>query len=1028
MGTRIAAALAILLLSAAAAGEPGARPRAPVAVEIAPVPAPAAPAPGGKGEPLVGSIELHLSKDADPAGLAALVSLRPGTPLRRKDVRRTIERLYGTGRFADISVTASERPDGRLAIVIEAETRTWVDRVDFDGLHVLTEKTLRETAGLPTRRFEYYPEYAERIAERLLQAYRRVGHTRARISHLLLRGELGETVLSFQIQEREPTRIQAVHVAGDPQLPPGEILRTLGLAPGDVLDFDRLEKGVAALKERLRTETHYRARMGAPQISEGPDGAVVRLQVTAGPRVEFRFRGNDAFDAETLERQLAYAPEEPLDEGLVAQLEDRLESFYRLAGFADARVTAREVRTPDRRRSFLVFRVEEGAPLKVAAVAFEGNRHFTEAFLRERLEESLREAAGEEEAGKGEPDELFLGGRPSGKGRWVYDPLVVWFEPAYLQALARIVELYRADGYLDAVAEPPRVERDENRREARITLRLQEGPQTIVSEVGFPGAPSSTALESVSVVRKGRPLNSLEVETTRQAIQRALGHDGRVFARVDDEERFSPDRTEAAVAFRVTPGPRVHVGRILVQGLGRTHESVVRGALALEDGGLLDPEQLAQSQRNLIRLGIFRTVTLRMNAPEVPEEIKDVYVTVDERPTQAVTVGGGYSLVDGPRFTLEYTKINLLGRALQLSGRAKLNYVNLNYQKITNPDAQEDGLKALGRRLNLTLQYPRILLMLPVETGVRLDLVHELINRPAYTFQRSAAIVGTDVVAARGVSASLAYEIEGDEISKTSGVSTVGLSISDIERLRFAEGVIYLHSLRPTVSFDWRDDPANPSKGVLLSTTAELVQSLGGRLNDGREPHSLFIKASAQASVYVPLWRGAVFALSLKGGKVFPLDSKSETILSKRFFLGGANSMRGFLDDGMVAEDQRQGLREDITQCDAVLNKTGCRAKALAVRRGETLLGEGGELFTLGRAELRFPIAGQLDGALFFDAGNLWLDQSQYQPLRLRYAAGAGLRLVTPIGPAALDLGINLAPDRILNEAVFMPHFSIGIF
>jgi hypothetical protein len=35
---------------------------------------------------------------------------------------------------------------------------------------------------------------------------------------------------------------------------------------------------------------------------------------------------------------------------------------------------------------------------------------------------------------------------------------------------------------------------------------------------------------------------------------------------------------------------------------------------------------------------------------------------------------------------------------------------------------------------------------------------------------------------------------------------------------------------------------------------------------------------------------------------------------------------------------------------------------------------------------------------------------------------------VTPIGPAALDIGFNITPDNRLNEAIVEPHFTIGLF
>ncbi|MFN7131224.1 MAG: BamA/TamA family outer membrane protein, partial [Myxococcales bacterium] len=371
-----------------------------------------------------------------------------------------------------------------------------------------------------------------------------------------------------------------------------------------------------------------------------------------------------------------------------------------------------------------------------------------------------------------------------------------------------------------------------------------------------------------------------------------------------------------------------------------------------------------------------------------------------------------------------------LGSALQLQARAKLNAFNASYNVLSGDMPSQRGFDQLGRRINLGLQYPRVLSLLPVEIGSRVDLVHERVIRPAYAFTRGAAILGADWTGQGPVSISMQYEIEGDEVQRANQRG-LQLSRTDIERLRFDEGTIYLHSVRPSISVDFRDDPANPRKGVWFSGSTELVQSLGGSvqgLNGPETPQALFLKASGQASAFIPLPKQMVFALALKGGKVFPLDENSRTIAPKRFFQGGATTMRGFRDDAMIPEDRRQAIREQVQQCVATLNRTGCSDEAQKLLRGDPFISEGGELFTLARGELRFPLSGQLEAALFLDAGNLWLDQARFDPWRLRYATGLGLRVVTPIGPAALDFGLNLQPDRVLNENQLVVHFSIGVF
>ncbi len=977
--------------------------------------------------PIVSSVELHLPPGTDPAGLAELVAIRKDSPLSKREVRRSIERLFATGRFADIAVFKSEGEDGSVAIVLEASTRTYVDKIELVGNRVVSTLALRKALGLGDGRPEYYPEFVERLVSQLEATYRRVGYGEAKITSALEQGAAGESVLTFTIVEGEPTRIGSVTVAGDPQLPIAVILSTLGLGPGSVLDYAALERGLEALRALYLAKRHFRARFGPPEIVFVDGKAVVQLLVNAGPSVEFRFRGNRALTTDALSRALAYAGEEPLDSALIAHLEQRVAAHYRLMGFADVRVAARDVRSSDRQRSFVTFEIQEGEPLRVRQLEFEGNRHFTDELLLEQVVETLREASPVDESERAADGSHVING-PAGSTRpprYAVNPTEVYYEPAYKRATLRIVDRYRTDGFLDAVVEMPVVERDEKTREARLTLRIKEGPQTIVSEVGFPGAPSALArrLASSVTTRKGRPLNAQHVEESRLAIQRTLGQQGHLFARVEERVAFSPERTAARVDFEVKAGPKVRVGRILVQGIERTDEAVVRGALALDEDEILDPELVAQSQRNLIRLGIFNTVAIRIDAPDVVEEVKDLYVTVEERRRQYITWGAGYSMVEGTRSFFEYGRINIFGQALQLQARGKLNW----FKTSLLPDVRraQDGLDALGRRINIGVQYPRLLWLLPTEAGLRLDLVHERVIRPSYNFERWAAIAGIDVVTTGPFSASLQYEVENADLARTAETSLL-LSKVDRDRLRNEKG--WLHSLRPSVRLDLRDDPVNPRRGLMISGSVELVQSLG--IRDERLSDFFFMKASGQANAYVPMWGRSVLALSVSGGKIYPLDPEgtSRTIAPKRFFMGGSGTMRGFFDDALLPEDSRELLREQVRQCNAVLSKTGCSTAATMLGSNGQLTSEGGELFTLARAELRIPLTGDLETALFVDAGNLWLDQTRFDPIKLRYSAGVGLRAITPIGPAALDLGVNLVPDLLLNESQFVPHFSIGLF
>ncbi|HZA50711.1 MAG TPA: BamA/TamA family outer membrane protein, partial [Myxococcaceae bacterium] len=234
-------------------------------------------------------------------------------------------------------------------------------------------------------------------------------------------------------------------------------------------------------------------------------------------------------------------------------------------------------------------------------------------------------------------------------------------------------------------------------------------------------------------------------------------------------------------------------------------------------------------------------------------------------------------------------------------------------------------------------------------------------------------------------------------------------------------------------------DFARPTRGVVFTTTAEWTRDLNANLcgmpdcSDSElqpdQPITIYtLKLSGTLTGYIPVARRVVLALSARGGQIIHLETGSQTIAPKRFFLGGATSMRGFREDGVVPEDRRQKLAAELLACRALILPSGCTPDAKLLRDGGEVPSEGGEAFTLFKSELRFPAFADVDLGVFLEAGNLWLNAFEYRLDELRYVAGAGVRYGTPIGPIAFDVGVNLRPDLAINEPRANLHFSIGLF
>lgn len=998
--------------------------------------------------PPVAAVELRLPGGSDAGGLQELVAVRKGQALSARAVRRSVERLWASGRFADIVVRTVDEPEG-VRVVFELTPMLPILQLSVEGNVVLSDEALREVLaaqGIAVgQRLDEESLQAALVA--VSRAYGRQGYNEARVQ-LTQEPLPGGVSLVFTLFEGTPTQVAAVSVTGSPGLPLSELLATLGLRVGGVLDRGGLDQGLERLRTLLRERGYWRARVGQPLLEDEGSAATVVVPVSAGPRFTFHFHGNHHFPDGMLGRVLTYEGEEPLDVATVARLARQVESFYRYRGFSEVHVEPREVERPDAERGVLAFDIEEGRPLVVRRVRFRGNTVLSTDVLREMLTEHVRANTPQPSSpqrlhGVDEMGPEHAGGEPP---EWVYDPANVYVEEAYREAAETMTEAYRERGFLEAQVRFTRLRTDPGGKTAVAAFDVVEGKQLSVADVKIEGGPEGFDGRKLLPLKAGEPMSPEAVERGRRALLTELGHKGYLFARAEADAR--PSSNEVHLLYRLEPGPRVTVGRLLVRGAVRTSEEVVRNTVRLREDEVLDPDKLFDSQRRLVLLNIFRQVTVRLEKPDVPEATKDVVVEVRERPRWEGEVAGGYFLSEGPRVVLDVARTNVDGRGLNLSGRLKLNYVGWSTQGLEKSEvtrlrcaaAPEEcstsepyaWVSDFGGRAVLSAVQPRLYGLLPLEVGARLDLIAERVHRPSYLSSRIAAVTGLDWSATRWLILSLQYELEGN-LLQSGDLPLFTQTREDQERLRFPFGFFILNSLRSSAVVDLRDDPANPHKGLLVSTSVEWMRDIRSyettRLG---EPLTALpingLKVSGNVTVYAPLSSRVVFALSLRGGTIVPLEENARVIGSKRFFLGGSSSLRGFREDGVLGEDRRTELRQQLQDCRSLIHPSGCSAELLTVLGGQPPTSEGGELFTLGKAELRIPVRPSFDLGLFLEAGNLWLDRTNYAPLALRYSVGTGFRYVTPVGPLSFDVGLNLDPDETLNEPIGQIHFSIGAF
>lgn len=1006
-----------------------------------------------------------------PRRLAQL-PVRPGQPLSRQQLQQSVRLLYRNGTYSRVQAWLSDAGDDGVAVRFQVEPQQRIVRIAFNGAQALDEASLVKTADLPPGT-EFSPDRVTRAAEEVARAYFRAGFRDASVRWDAMKaGE--ELAVDFSVSEGEPTTLVRLEFTGERGLTLPELLAAFDVRPGDRLSLDQLDAGLLELRGRYRRRGFYRARLSPPQVEAADGRAVVQLPLDAGPRLRLQVRGAKTFDERLLLGRLRYGGEEPLEPAVQRDLADRMRTFYELAGFPEARVAVREsprppgsgadpvreVPAPDlfddpgleppppggdsaAAERLVTFLVREGEPRRVVRREFPGLTAFTAQEFGRRIDVVLEDAAPAELV-EGRTRALLAaswaaggpGDDPPSPRRVV--PREVFATGPYRAACTQLQDLYKSEGYLDARVGPARLVPGPGGT-ATAVVPVEEGPRTRVTQVRVTGVAQMAASEvdRLLAVKPGDPLNFAAVEEMRGAVAALYQNAGYTFAQVEDEEEIDDQAARALVTLKVTEGPLVRVSRIELKGVGRTDPQLVREALAVHEGDPLTPQARQDSVRNLLRLGIFTSAAVEPVDPETVESDKPLVVEVREKATFNAEVRGGASYADGPRAAGLVTWGNLRGRNWTATLAAKLNWPIFRFCLIEEPDRCTSTALPdvpLERRLNAGLVIPQLQGAGQTPFDVRIDLVNENLLRPAYHLSKVAGLVSLDGLWRRRyfdrleTGLILQAEVERDEFQRRH-FQPLFQTLADRKALLLPEGTIFLASLRPALTLDARDDKLNPTSGVLVGLQLDLAKALSAQDLEGKPFEIQMARTLLSLSGYVPLSRArrVVLALSARAGRVFKQDG-SLVIGTKRFFLGGTQSLRGFNEDGVYPQDVRDRLHAALDRCRTLATGLGCDDTARRLASGVVDPSPGGEVSLLGRAELRFGLTETLDGGLFLDAGNLWSDATKVSLGQLRYTAGFGVRYLLPIGPAAFDCGVNLTRDDAFAEPPFRIHLSVGLF
>lgn len=674
----------------------------------------------------------------------------------------------------------------------------------------------------------------------------------------------------------------------------------------------------------------------------------------------------------------------------------------------------------------------------------------------------------------------------SAKGlkKWIYNKLVA--QPVLLsdihpeQRINMLDQVLDNNGYFRGRA-TYEVKEQKNKKKANVEYRVETGKPYLLDSIIYLGHPEVPVCHFIdSLARKSRYLKPGQrfcvdsLETERVRIANSMRNKGYYFFRPEYIEFLADSLINpGAIALKLTiaentpdwaqlayrtrnittvlqrrstrhPGYpdtlQTEKGELIVYRPQRLRPNMIPSCITFRKGKLFSVRDMDRTQSRLSRLGIFSNIQIQ----GVPVDTNHLDPRVDvmiecryDRPMEATIEANLTSKSNsylGPGLVLGVTNNNIFGGGEKFTISLGGSY---EWQTGRNRGSVFNSYEAT---LGATLAFPRLLAPAFVRrtnrelNWTRINLSGDLLNRPHY-FQLAEVKAGISYE--WNYSRHASNEFTPFKLTYTKLIKTTH-EFDSIMQDNPAVALSFESQFIPVMSYVYNYDRWFERAHINgLNFNLQLME--GGNIFWGLwracgvkghkmlfgMPFSQFVKAQAQLVYSRRLKRGTENWLVSRFliGAEHAYGNSSTVPYSEQFYIGGANSIRAFT----VRSLGPGSYRAPSSMRNGYFDQTGTFKLEL-------------------NTEYRFPIFSVLHGALFLDAGNIWLlkDDPDRPGGRLEgktflrdIALGTGVGLRVDIGMMVIrgDLGYGLhAPYdtgqggywNIPFKKAFAFHLAIG--
>ncbi|UCE78712.1 MAG: outer membrane protein assembly factor BamA [Nitrospiraceae bacterium] len=543
--------------------------------------------------------------------------------------------------------------------------------------------------------------------------------------------------------------------------------------------------------------------------------------------VTVAFEGNEEVDDEKLSEKITIAPGSIADTVLIQDNATRIKYHYEEEGYWLSNIVP-VINTISEDEVSLTFQIDEGKKIRIKDIIIEGNNAISSRKIKKVMDT---------------------------KEWWIFSFISSsgYHKSAQLENdMQKIKNLYFDHGYIKAIVAEPDLSVDKEENKMTIKVRVAEGEQFSVASIAVQGNTvfDNDTIKSRIALLPGDIFSKASLEKDMASISEIYSENGYALVSVVPDLVTDDDVRSTAVTLIINEGDRFNIGRIEISGNTKTRDKVIRREVRINEGETYNGKKITRSYDRINNLNFFESVQM-VPKPRSEEKIVDLEVKVKERQTGFLSVGGGYSSLDGFVGTVEITQGNLFGKGQYLKLKGELggesNFYELSFKDPWIFDRPISFSTGIYRSEREYIEYDK---------------------------EAKGGYIGFGRNFGEYWRGNVSYRYERATIENVDDDASI--------IIKDQEGTNTVSSITPSLVRDSRNNFIDPTAGSRNSIVVTYA-GLGGSLS--------FIKGTIDSGWYFPIGR---FTFMVRGRFGYARGiSDDELPLYERFYVGGIYTVRG---------------------------------------------------------------------------------------------------------------------------------------